>query len=319
MPLHRQLGVPLSVQVGESADGPTSGGAIRPLSSRRAQSRASPYPTGSRARLPPIETAVEVPPLTTGLSKVLGGIALQTPDGPISSRTRARRRGFPPPAEAASSSATDSAAAASARPPSPSPSKLRRLTAGASAAAAADPSAHAKYYSEEALRRRYSLMQHPVVAEALQNLWLAANTDASDQVLDKAEYCVMHRKLVLALDPSTPPPEAMVTAAEDWERDSEGHEEGLDRERFCWCWFELADLWTESMEPEEYEEFLTRTMDMITTTDRHGNVVWRDDKEARRPPPAARRQPPSAARRPPPPPRIPLSLPVPLETAFLGR
>ena len=91
----------------------------------------------------------------------------------------------------------------------------------------------------------------------------------------------MHRKLVLALDPSTPPSEAVETAEEDWGRDSEG-EEGLDKERFCWCWFELADVWTETMEAAEYETFLTRTMSMITTTDKSGRVMWRDDKEVTR-------------------------------------
>ena len=40
----------------------------------------------------------------------------------------------------------------------------------------------------------------------------------------------MHRKLVLALDPTTPPSEAVTAAEEDWERDSEG-EPGLDKAR----------------------------------------------------------------------------------------
>ena len=73
-------------------------------------------------------------------------------------------------------------------------------------------------------------MQHPRIVEALDRLWAAANTDDADQVLDRAEYQVMHRKLVLALDPTTPPSEAVETAEEDWGRDSEG-EEGLDKER----------------------------------------------------------------------------------------
>ena len=46
-------------------------------------------------------------------------------------------------------------------------------------------------------------------------------------------------------------------------RDSEG-KKGLDRERFLWSWFELADLWTETMEAEEYEQFLTSMMALLT-------------------------------------------------------
>ena len=52
-------------------------------------------------------------------------------------------------------------------------------------------------------------------------------------------------------------------ATEDWVRDSEG-KRGLDRERFLWSWFELADLWTDTMEAEEYEQFLTSIMALLT-------------------------------------------------------
>ena len=263
------------LQVGESTDAPSSGG---PIPSSRRSSRRSPYgrdgsPT-LRVRLPPIgrqqqksASSLVAPPPTTGLSGEIGEIALQTPGGPISSRTR-HRRGFP----------VEATAAEAARP-SPSPSKLRRLSAGVSTSA--NPAVLNRFYSEESLLRRYALMQHPRIVQALDRLWAAANTDGADKRLDRAAYQVMHRKLVLALDPSTPPSEAIEAAEEDWGRDSEG-EEGLDKERFCWCWFELADLWTESMEAAEYETFLTRTMSMITTTDPKGRVTWRDDKEVMR-------------------------------------
>lgn len=49
----------------------------------------------------------------------------------------------------------------------------------------------------------------------------------------------MHKKLVLALDPSVSPTEAFEAAAEDWVKDSSG-KIGLDKEKFCWCWFECA-------------------------------------------------------------------------------
>ena len=68
---------------------------------------------------------------------------------------------------------------------SPSPSKLARLTDGA--AANADP----KFYSEESVRRRFSLMQQPVVVAALDKLWSAANFDDSDAIIDNKEYIVM--------------------------------------------------------------------------------------------------------------------------------
>ena len=59
--------------------------------------------------------------------------------------------------------------------------------------------------------------------------------------------------------PSTPPKEAFTAAEEDWEKDSEG-KVSINKERFFWCWFELADLWTDSMEPQAYVTFLKTKM-----------------------------------------------------------
>ena len=53
----------------------------------------------------------------------------------------------------------------------------------------------------------------------------------------------MHRKLALALDPTVLPAEWEQAVQDDWLRDVDGMEEtGIDREKFDWCWFELADL-----------------------------------------------------------------------------
>ena len=50
------------------------------------------------------------------------------------------------------------------------------------------------FYSEENVRKRLELMEHPDVLCLLQKLWLSANTDASDAIIDHDEYLVMHRK-----------------------------------------------------------------------------------------------------------------------------
>ena len=64
-----------------------------------------------------------------------------------------------------------------------------------------------KFYSGEGLKQRVKLLFLPEVVNALETIWTAADTDGSGAI-DKAEYLVMHRKLVLALDlrhgPSTP-------------------------------------------------------------------------------------------------------------------
>ena len=159
----------------------------------------------------------------------------------------------------------------------PSPSKLRRLSA-------VDPklvsAAELAFYSEENVRKRYSLMQQPVVIAALDRLWQAANFDDSDDIIDHTEYLEMHRKIALATDATVLPSEWEEAVPDDWERDSEG-EVGLNRKTFDWCWFELADLWTESMEAEEYAGFLSQILGMITEYPEHlgGKAVWKSDAD----------------------------------------
>ena len=107
----------------------------------------------------------------------------------------------------------------------PSPAKVRRFQHGTDTDALGEAGGLAKwkkFYTEESVKQRVKLMQHPKVKQALDHLWLAANFNAEDDIIDKEEYVMMHRKIVLALEPSTYPKEAVVAAHEDWPRDSEG-------------------------------------------------------------------------------------------------
>ena len=60
------------------------------------------------------------------------------------------------------------------------------------------------YYSEEAMMHRVQLKSHPQVIEALETIWRAADVDGSAWI-DRSEYMTLHRKITLALQPSTPP------------------------------------------------------------------------------------------------------------------
>jgi len=91
------------------------------------------------------------------------------------------------------------------------------------------------------------------------------------------EYAIMHRKMVLLLQPMATPTEAMEAMEEDWLRDTMG-EEGLSKQRFLISWFELADLWTESMAEEEYEEFLTNFLSKIVVQN-EGVIEWQRDEQ----------------------------------------
>ena len=135
-----------------------------------------------------------------------------------------------------------------------------------------------RFYSEDAMRERIRLLHDPEVLQMLEQVWEATDTDGSNSI-ERGEYLVMHRKLVLALDPSVPPKEAFEAARDDWAKDSAG-KTSLDRERFFWSWFELADLWTGNFEPQKYVAFLRSTLQTIATV--HpltGKTEWRADRD----------------------------------------
>ena len=106
-----------------------------------------------------------------------------------------------------------------------------------------------------------------------------------------------------ALDPTVEPSDAIDEGLIDWERDSNGAG-SLDRERFNFCWFELAgvwtddcaslapfvplsishqsrhtrhtpaDLWTDSISAEDYADFLFRMLDVLVVRREDGTLSW---------------------------------------------
>ena len=133
--------------------------------------------------------------------------------------------------------------------------RARRLARIQAQCAKAAGTSSSKYYTDAAVLHRLELAEQPAVVAALDSIWEAANTDARDRIIDRSEYLMMHRKITLALDPTIKPRDFKQAVKEEWKEDSEG-KKGLDRERFDWCWFELADMWTDTMEAEEYARFL---------------------------------------------------------------
>ena len=79
-----------------------------------------------------------------------------------------------------------------------------------------------EFYSEEATESRVAIFDDPRVRQAVNDLWDAANVN-SDNVIDKLEYAVMHKKIHLWLEPMVGPRGARKTAEKDWASDSQGH------------------------------------------------------------------------------------------------
>lgn len=136
----------------------------------------------------------------------------------------------------------------------------------------------ARFYSRDSMARRLKLMVHPTIQAALDRVWECADSDHSG-FISRVEYMVLHRKVTLALDPTTLPQKAFTSAREDWLKDSEGRPKGLDKERFVRSWFELADLWTDSLEPEAYVYFLQTMIGALTRTAPTGEVEWATDRQ----------------------------------------
>ena len=67
--------------------------------------------------------------------------------------------------------------------------------------------------------------------------------------------------------------EAWETAHEDWANDAQG-EKTLHFDYFLNSVFELADLWTRTIDVHDYVHFLRRLVEETTKTNKRGKRVW---------------------------------------------
>ena len=167
--------------------------------------------------------------------------------------------------------------------PSPSPTKCAAIDAQQHANK--KPARWKEFYSHNAVRLRAQLLHHEVIETALTSVWEAVKASTSDNIdvlgLSEGNYALLHHKLVLALQPAISPAEAEAAAREDWACDAvDGR---VDRNRFKWTWYELADLYTPSMDPADLAGFTRETTELVVETRADGTVIgWRDDKEVLR-------------------------------------
>eukprot|EP00899_Mesostigma_viride_P002018 jgi/Mesvir1/11817/Mv00173-RA.2 len=117
-------------------------------------------------------------------------------------------------------------------------------------------------YSEENLRRRDKLRRHPLIRRCLDRWWHAIIIPKFDSdhdgYLSKWEYFLYHKALNEALNPNEEPiseEEAEKMAQEDWEHDCKGAHR-ISMEVFQDAMFELADLWVETVNAQDYIDFL---------------------------------------------------------------
>lgn len=138
-------------------------------------------------------------------------------------------------------------------------------------------------YSDANLAARDALRENETVLEALEDAWVACRNasgrpDATG--LNQEEYFIMSRKIYLATksmdgDADVSVDDVQEAAEEDWLEDSQGADE-LSEEALKNCWFQLADVHTESIEAVDYARWI-RTVVAEMIVDRADQREFDDD------------------------------------------
>jgi len=139
----------------------------------------------------------------------------------------------------------------------------------------------------QALRKRKQLFHHPEVRSVLARFWetyskgdshtLRTQADHAkrqqqqsdwssdersnyDQTIQMHEYIDVHMKMAKALRKQFDYHKAYANALADWERDTQGlpSKTGLTHDKCFESIFEIADLWTPTVDVKDYVEFLER-------------------------------------------------------------
>lgn len=143
-------------------------------------------------------------------------------------------------------------------------SQVQKLVAAGHVVAELDPTSGTEvtyrhqgnldHYTEDNLAKRISLQQHPNMIALTQRLWSCALQDGETKLTfaDYETYMLCLHRLVL--------PDFDIAASKelimvDWKRDC-GEKDYLDYSFFHLSMFELVDLWTDTVDPEDYISLL---------------------------------------------------------------
>ncbi|GLE03822.1 hypothetical protein PINS_up012733 [Pythium insidiosum] len=132
-------------------------------------------------------------------------------------------------------------------------------------------------YTPEALALRFSLRNDPNVLEAVRRLWLVELPRTAMGCIDQRGYASVFRRIAKSLDAKTFRKRRLDKLLdEDWKRDSKGENE-MSFANFFDSIFELADLWCDTIDANDYVAFLERLCDRISHV-RNGKRVLKTMK-----------------------------------------
>jgi hypothetical protein len=133
------------------------------------------------------------------------------------------------------------------------------------------------FYTNQKLLERESLKFEPRVLNILEEIWKVTDRN-HDGSVDREEYVRMSMKLYCAVVGDGDMENAKEVAEKEWVHDCFGYDD-LDRNRFTQSWFQLADMWTEGLEVDEYVSFLSDVLVCLTATTEDGERRWRADDD----------------------------------------
>ena len=110
------------------------------------------------------------------------------------------------------------------------------------------------YDTPEMKAERAALRHDAGVRSALDEWWDATDVDNNGQI-DRAEYLELGKALYRVMIADGDEAAAQSSAEDDWAEDSRGHAV-MSGDHFRDAIFQLADLWTDGLEPETYVAFL---------------------------------------------------------------
>ena len=138
------------------------------------------------------------------------------------------------------------------------------------------------YYSSHNIMVRRRVKYDEQVVALLKELWDAVALDLEGDAdclgIGREAFLMFATKTSRFLVPPPIHPDKLrAFAEEDWAKDSDEAGEKMSPDKFCDSLFQIVDVWTDSVETEEYVGMLTRLRDATTLVDVHGARRFRAD------------------------------------------
>jgi hypothetical protein len=132
-------------------------------------------------------------------------------------------------------------------------------------------------YTDKSLFLRESLKFSPKIIGVLDQIWELTDRFPKDGKIQKAEYLIMSNKLNRIFCADDDEYTADKKAEEEWARDTFGRET-MDKTTFTQAWFQLADIWTEDIDVDEYYHFLQIVLRAFSEINQAGRRNFKSDE-----------------------------------------